>query len=126
MNNALKELELERALLRLQAPKRLARFLDYHDKKYQRQWFHTIIADCCQQLLEGKIKNLMVFIPPQHGKSEIVSRCFPAWAFGRNPDLKIVGCSYSAVLAQQFSRSVQRIIDSKEYKSIFPENGDTC
>lgn len=121
MNNALKELELERALLRLQAPKRLARFLDYHDKKYQRQWFHTIIADCCQQLLEGKIKNLMVFIPPQHGKSEIVSRCFPAWAFGRNPDLKIVGCSYSAVLAQQFSRSVQRIIDSKEYKSIFPE-----
>lgn len=58
------------------------------------------------------------FIPTHN--SEIVSRCFPAWALGRNPDLKIVGCSYSAVLAQQFSRSIQRIIDSKEYKEIFP------
>lgn len=120
MNSLAKELELERALLRLQAPKRFCRFLDYIDNGYRRQWFHTIIADRCQQLIEGKIKNLMVFMPPQHGKSQIVSRCFPAWALGRNPDLKIVGCSYSAVLAQQFSRAIQRIIDSKEYQSIFP------
>lgn len=121
MNSEQKELELEQALLRLQAPKKLVRFLDYHDKKYLRQWFHTIIADRCQQLLDGRVKKLMVFLPPQHGKSEIVSRCFPAWALGRNPDLKIVGCSYSAVLAQQFSRSIQRIIDSKQYKEIFPD-----
>ena len=38
-----------------------------------------------------------------------------------NPDLKIVGCSYSSDLAQQFSRSIQRTIDSKEYQAIFPE-----
>lgn len=127
MDNLARELELEKALLKLQAPKSFHRFLDYIDSGYRRQWFHTIIADHCQRLLEGKIKNLMVFMPPQHGKSQIISRCFPAWALGRNPDLKIVGCSYSAVLAQQFSRSIQRIIDSPEYQDIFPEtrlNGD--
>ena len=59
------------------------------------------------------------FIPTHN--SEIVSRNFPAWALGRNPDLKIIGASYSAILAQQFSRSIQRIIDSKPYKEIFPE-----
>nr|CDL66851.1 unnamed protein product [uncultured bacterium] len=84
------------------------------------EWFHRLIATKCQKLLEGKIKNLMIFVPPQHGKSEIISRCFPAWALGRNPDLKIVGCSYSADLAQQFSRSIQRTIDSEEFQRLFP------
>lgn len=60
-------------------------------------------------------------MPPQHGKSEIISRSFPAYALGRNPDLKIAGTSYSANLVEQFSRSIQRIIDSKEYQDIFPD-----
>lgn len=57
---------------------------------------------------------------PTHN-SEIISRCFPAWALGRNPDLKIVGSSYTIDLAAQFSRSIQRIIDSREYQEIFPD-----
>lgn len=56
---------------------------------------------------------------PTHN-SEVVSRKFPAWALGVNPMLKIVGCSYSADLAQQFSRSIQRTIDSTEYGEVFP------
>lgn len=96
-------------------------FLTYSNPKYDAEWFHILIAQYCQKFIDGGIKNLMVFVPPQHGKSEIISRNFPAWAFGRNPDLKIAGCSYSADLAEQFSRSVQRIIDSKEYQDIFPD-----
>lgn len=88
---------------------------------YDMQWFHALVADSCQRLLEGGIKNLMVFMPPQHGKSEIVSRKFPAWALGVNPDLKIVGCSYSADLACQFSRSVQRAIDTPVFQGLFPD-----
>lgn len=114
-------LKLKKQKLKREAPANFARFLGYNNSKYELEWFHKLIADHCQMLLEGKIKNLMVFVPPQHGKSEIVSRNFPAWAFGQNPDLKIVGCSYSADLAEQFSRSIQRTIDSKEYQEIFPE-----
>ena len=98
-----------------------SRFLGYSNPKYELEWFHKEIADHCQMLLEGKIKNLMVFMPPQHGKSEIISRNFPAFAFGKNPDLKIVGSSYSADLAEQFSRAIQRTIDSREYHEIFPD-----
>lgn len=115
-----KILELKREKLKLEAPTTFSRFLGYSNPKYELEWFHKIIADHCQMLLEGKIKNLMVFMPPQHGKSEIISRNFPAWAFGQNPDLKIAGCSYSSDLAEQFSRSIQRTIDSAEYQSIFP------
>ena len=113
-------MQLRRQRLRLEAPGQLASFLVHTNPKYQLEWFHKVIADACQQLFEGKIKNLMIFVPPQHGKSEIVSRNFPAWALGRDPNVKIAGCSYAADLAEKFSLAIQRTIDSREYQSIFP------
>ena len=115
-------LELEKELHRRDAVERFSVFLDYVQPSYRRQWFHTLIADKCQALMQGTLgtDKLMIFMPPQHGKSEIVSRKFPAWALGRNPLLKIVGASYSADLAEQFSRSIQRTIDSPEYGEVFP------
>ena len=124
--NAEKEQQLRLYQLLRAREKRLAKtdfasFLKYINPQYQMEWFHRMIAEHCQMLMEGKIKNLMVFVPPQFGKSLIISRTFPAWAFGQNPDLKIAGCSYSADLAEQFSRSIQRTIDSKEYSELFPD-----
>lgn len=74
-------------------------------------------GNCIQ--VEGGVYLIGRNYIPTHN-SEIVSRCFPAWCLGKNPDTKIVGCSYSADLVQQFSRSIQRTIDSEEYRYIFP------
>ena len=120
-SDILRELRLERELFKIDAKDRFRVFLNDSNPLYARTWYHTLIANYCQKVLEGEIRNLMVFVPPQHGKSEIVSRNFPAWALGKCPDLKIVGSSYSADLAQQFSRSIQRTIDSPEYHDLFPE-----
>jgi predicted phage terminase large subunit-like protein len=62
----------------------------------------------------------MVFCPPQHGKSELVSRRLPAFMLGKNPNLKIAGASYSADLSQSFNREVQRIIQDPAYAELFP------
>ena len=113
--------KLRRIKLKRDAPKRFASFLGYANPKYQAEWFHILIADYCQKLYEGKIKNLMVFVPPQHGKSEIISRNFPAWVLGKSPDTKIIGSSYSSDLANGFSLNIQRTIESAEYQAIFPE-----
>lgn len=101
----------------------LTAFLNYVMPDYSMQWFHKHIAKQCQALIDGEIptQGLMLFVPPQHGKSSCVSKALPAWTLGRCPQMKIVGCSYSADLAQQFSRAVQRTIESDEYKSIFPD-----
>lgn len=115
-----RKLALRKQQLKNGARDRLALFLNYSMPSYQREWFHTLIADKCQELYEGKIMKLMIFVPPQHGKSEIVSRRAPAWFFGQDPSLKIAGCSYSADLAEGFSRSIQLTMDSDEYKSLFP------
>jgi len=61
----------------------------------------------------------MLFMPPQNGKTEIVSRRGPAWILGRNPDAKFVSCSYAADYASGINRDVQRIISTPEYKELF-------
>ncbi len=117
----LERLELFKRLAVVDAPKMFYKFISYVYPNYDCQWFHKVIADHCQLVVEDEIKNLMVFVPPQHGKSTIVSQCFPAWVLGRNPDMKIVGTSYAATLAEQFSRRIQRLMDRAEYAEIFPD-----
>lgn len=62
----------------------------------------------------------MIFLPPQHGKSEISSRRFPAYKLGLNPKCKIALCSYGAEHAQGFNRDIQRIVDDTQYREVFP------
>jgi predicted phage terminase large subunit-like protein len=63
----------------------------------------------------------MVFMPPRHGKSELVSRRLPAYILGKLPDAQIIACSYSADLAQRMNRDTQRIIDDPRYHALFPD-----
>ena len=69
----------------------------------------------------GEIKRLMIFVPPQHGKSELTSRLLPAKLLGDNPRSKIILASYSATLANSFNRDCKRYIDSDAYKDLYPE-----
>lgn len=52
----------------------------------------------------GEISRLIVTMPPRHGKSEVISKHFPAWVLGKHPDWEIILTSYGADLAQDFSR----------------------
>ena len=103
------------------ASKSFKHFVKYTKDDYVFNWHHLLLIDYLQQFAEGKIKKLMVFMPPQHGKSELTSRRLPAYILGTNPKAKIIGCSYSADLATSFNRDVQRIIDDEKYKDVFPD-----
>lgn len=83
--------------------------------------FHRRYYKILTDFAFGKIKKLMVFMPPQHGKSEGSTRRLPAFVLGRNPDTKIAIVSYNATKARKFNREIQRIIDTSEYSSIFPD-----
>lgn len=91
---------------------------------YQSGWFNEEVCEKLEAFLEAVARKesprLMVFAPPRHGKSELVSRKFPAFALGKHPDLSIIATSYSADLASRMNRDVQRVIDSEEYAAAFP------
>lgn len=95
-------------------------FVSWTKKDYDFQWFHKLICAYLDKLYEGEIKKLMIFIPPQHGKSELSSRRFPAYVLGRSPKTKIGVASYSGDLSMSFNRDCQNIIDGHEYREVFP------
>lgn len=84
-------------------------------------WHHELLASKLEGVDNGTIKRLMVFMPPRHGKSELCSIQFPAWAMGRNKDRNIIQASYSADLAHDFGRQTRNLVDSQEFKRVFPK-----
>ena len=85
------------------------------------QPFHRSYYRLLQAFAEGKVRKLLITMPPQHGKSLGASTLLPAYMLGLNPDLRIAIASYSASLASKFNRRVQRILESDEYVELFPE-----
>ena len=82
---------------------------------------HRKICDALMQVEAGEIDRLMVFMPPRHGKSELISVRFPAWFLGRNNRKQIISVSYSDELASDFGRQVRNLVDSEDYKRVFPD-----
>lgn len=59
----------------------------------------------------GKIRNLLISCPPQHGKSEFWSRFFPAWYVGRYPGKRVALASYEANYARSWGRKARDVIE---------------
>jgi predicted phage terminase large subunit-like protein len=115
-HDAANELQRRRA-----ARAKMLPFVQYVKPEYAANWHHRVLCDHLDLFVSGAIQNLMVFMPPQHGKSELVSRKLPAFIFGKNPDTKIVVASFGASLIEGMNRDVQRTIDSPEYAKLFPD-----
>ena len=81
---------------------------------------HKIIADKLEAIAEGKLKRLIVNMPPRHSKSEFASYLMPSWFLGRNPKLKIIQATMNTELAVRFGRKVRDLIADPIYAEIFP------
>ena len=105
--------------------RRLVHFCELFIHEYSPGWVHH---DICvrlerfsEQVSAGKSPRLMLAMPPRHGKSTHAAQCFPAWHLGRNPRDEMILCSYGDTLAARHSRAARDIVDSKEYRALFPQ-----
>ena len=117
----IEQIKLLRELQRRKAREHFRDYLPYINKNYKTKWFHAVMADWCQRFYEGEVDKLIITLPPQHGKSEISSRIFPSWVFGKDPDTQLVLVSYAADLAKGFCLAVQRYMSTDQYKRLFPD-----
>ena len=92
---------------------------------YRWSWHHGLIYRKLDAFAKGEIKRLIIEAPPGHGKSEATSRKLPAFLFGLMPACRVIACSYTADLAEEMSRDVQKLLDSPEYQAVFPGAGIT-
>ena len=78
-----------------------------------------VIAAKLTAVREGKIRRLIINLPPRHLKSLMASIAFPAWCLGHDPSAQILCVSYAQDLADKLARDCRGIMMSPWYREIF-------
>lgn len=99
-------------------------FLSYYRYIYPSYQAPPHIKKICGKLADverGRIKRLMINMPPRHGKSETASQAFPTWSLGRNPAKQMIISSYNASKAEDFTRWQRDTCKDVFFHDIFPD-----
>ena len=83
-------------------------------------WHLELIAAKLTKVQEGKIRRLIINLPPRHLKSLLASIAFPAWCLGHDPSAQILCVSYAQELADKLARDCRGIMMSSWYRQLFP------
>src|SRR6516165_5982741 len=84
-------------------------------------WHIGAIAYAAQQVIDGRLKRLIVNVPPRHLKSIIFSVALPAFLLGHDPTKRIICVSYSNDLATKHANDFRAVLSSSWYRRIFPD-----
>ena len=93
------------------------------DRPYQRD-----LCDTLQGIFEGRLinpktgeayRNLMINLPPRHGKSYTLT-LFVQWCMGRRNETRVISVSYNDILAGRFARNVRDGIEADKLDSKVP------
>jgi predicted phage terminase large subunit-like protein len=83
-------------------------------------WHIEVIAAKLAAVRQGKIRRLIINLPPRHLKSLMASVAFPAWCLGHDPSAQILCVSYAQDLADKLARDCRSVMTSPWYRRIFP------
>jgi len=61
------------------------------------------------RITSGELRKLMIFMPPQHGKSALATIRYPVWRLQREPRLRVIVGAYNQFLSEKFSRQARRL-----------------
>src|ERR1700727_1485264 len=68
----------------------------------------------------GKIRRLIINLPPRSLKSHCSSIAFIAWLLGHNPAIQIIAASYGQDLADKLARDTRTLMEADWYRALFP------
>ncbi len=114
--------DLARQYLVDKAGRNLLTYTDLTYPKYKPNWHHKVIARYLEDAATGKVKRLMILVPPRYGKSELSSIRLPAWYLGKYPDKKVILASYSDWFSLQFGKHARNVCQTEMHSTIFPES----
>ena len=78
------------------------------------------LEEATRRIESGQRARLIVSVPPRVGKTQLVSRLFPAWFMGRNPHLSTISANANAKNASSIGDDVLGYIKHPDYAKVFP------
>src|SRR6516164_7837422 len=82
-------------------------------------WHIEVIAAKLEACRQGKIRRLIINVPPRHLKSICGSISLPAWILGHDPSAQILCVSYGQDLWDKLARDCPSVLMSKWFRRIF-------
>lgn len=79
-----------------------------------------MLCQIMEKVESGKLKRVAVSIGPQLGKSQILSRAFPAWCTGRDPYRNLMLGTYNQTFAEEFGGEVRTMVEAPLHQAVFP------
>jgi hypothetical protein len=113
--------ELDHRNTRAAAQKDFIKFVERMWPEFIPGRHHAKMARAFERVAQGKLKRLIINMPPRHTKSEFASYLLPAWFLGLYPNKQIMQISHTADMAEGFGRKVRNLVDSDNYHTIFPD-----
>ena len=78
-----------------------------------------LIASRLEACRQGKIRRLVICVPPRYLKSHCVTVAFVAWLLGHNPATQIICASYAQPLASKHALECRTLMLSTFYRRLF-------
>jgi predicted phage terminase large subunit-like protein len=87
---------------------------------YLHNWHIEVIAEALEQCRTGKLRRLIINLPPRSLKSHMTSVAFSAWLLGHNPATQLICASYAQDLSDKLAADGRSVMGSQWYQSLFP------
>jgi len=84
-------------------------------------WHIGAIAEHLEAVHSRQITNLVINIPPGHGKTMLGTILFPAWTFTREPTHKFLTGSFDLTRLRGDSIKCRTVVESPLYRAAWPE-----
>lgn len=114
----------EEKVLKIMCEEDLLFFTRYIYKENNRRNFivaphFVLIANKLMEVIHGKVKRLIINIPPRYGKTELAVKNFIAYGLAINPASKFIHLSYSDDLALDNSSQAKEYIESEAFQKFW-------
>ena len=90
------------------------------ETEYLHNWHVEVVAAALEECRTGKLRRLILNVPPRSLKSHMTSISFVAWLLGHNPAAQIICASYAQDLADKLAVDCRSLMTSQWYLELFP------
>jgi predicted phage terminase large subunit-like protein len=87
---------------------------------FKPNWHLQAVAEKLSQVASGRIRRLIITLPPRNLKSLYASVALPAWFLGHYPWERVVVVSYSDILARSHANDFRLLVNHPIYQASFP------
>lgn len=89
--------------------------------KFMVNWHHIYVAYLIDEVIAGRIDNLVINVPPGAGKTEMMTNLIPR-GIARNPRSRFLYLSFSQSLVEEVASTARNIVKSEDFQRLWQVN----